>query len=145
MKEYKLAHMWINGQRAAVISEVKDNKVLANVVCSVLPDDEEKDIFLKMLREAPSIFDLATLRRDLSEQLWCDYENGVMHQRRVFLGTVFSLLPSGQYNLPWNDINPHDAVWHKQAELELRSIGCSLEFGEDDPCDLFAVEYRDAE
>lgn len=36
-----------------------------------------------------------------------------------------------------------DEVWREQAEAELESIGCSLENGEGDASDLFAVEYRD--
>lgn len=38
-----------------------------------------------------------------------------------------------------------DELWYEQAAIDLNSIGCSLESGEGDPCDLFAVEYRDNE
>jgi hypothetical protein len=37
-----------------------------------------------------------------------------------------------------------DELWNEAATEALQSIGASLESGEGDPCDLFAVEYRDA-
>jgi hypothetical protein len=36
-----------------------------------------------------------------------------------------------------------DQVWHELAEGELDNLGLSLQGGEGDPCDLFAVESRD--
>jgi len=38
-----------------------------------------------------------------------------------------------------------DELWREEAESALETIGCSLQGGEGDPCDLFAAEYRDAE
>ena len=35
-----------------------------------------------------------------------------------------------------------DALWWGQAESELDAAGYSLESGEGDPCDLFAIECR---
>lgn len=163
------------------------------------------------------IFDLESLREELDSEEWEDDSFlGDSQTRRVYLGTVFSLLPSGKYYTPWANSNvsgchcchgkgtipghpnarvrkrnksryekmlglaqklgPEYAVrhadvrlaardrfektcpvchgvgskeayldecWYEQAEEELDSIGCSLDAGEGDPCDLFAVEYRD--
>jgi hypothetical protein len=38
-----------------------------------------------------------------------------------------------------------DEVWKEEVEEQLRDIGASLEHGEGDPCDLFAVEYKEME
>lgn len=38
-----------------------------------------------------------------------------------------------------------DEVWREKAEIELESIGLCLQNGEGNPCDLFAMEYRDKE
>lgn len=38
----------------------------------------------------------------------------------------------------------HDELWRLSAEAAFEAIGLSIEAGDGDPCDLFAVEYRDA-
>lgn len=66
--------------------------------------------------------------------------------KSIFVGTVFALLPSGKYYQPWasgnvtEDEARKDEAWFEQAEDELACIGASLESGEGDPCDLFAVK-----
>lgn len=98
------------------------------------------------------IFDLKALRAELNEQSWePDYQDNpeTSEVRRVFLGTVFALTPSGKFYTPWACSNvteaeaDEDEQWYDKARQELESIELSLEGGEDDPCDLFAVEYRD--
>jgi len=64
----------------------------------------------------------------------------------VFLGTVFGLTPSGKYYMPWTtnqteeDVE-NDAAWYEELEAELDKYDLSLENGEGDPRDLFAVRY----
>jgi hypothetical protein len=89
-----------------------------------------------------SIFILDEIRYNINNEEWeAEGYDGALESRRVFLGTCFDLLPSGKYMA--ND--PRDEIWVNEAEYELESIGLSLEAGEGDPCDMFAVEYRDAE
>lgn len=101
-----------------------------------------------------AIFDLKALRAELDEQDWePDFQDDPEHNevRRVFLGTVFVLTPSGKYYTPWACSNVTEAEaekderWYEQAREELESIGLSLESGEGDPCDLFAAEYREVD
>lgn len=100
------------------------------------------------------IFDTDSLRAELDEQDWePDYQDDPERNevRRVFLGTVFTLCPSGKFYTPWACSNvteaeaQEDERWYEQANAELEAAGLSLESGEGDPCDLFAAEYRDVE
>jgi hypothetical protein len=36
-----------------------------------------------------------------------------------------------------------DEIWRETLEAEAEALGYSIENGEGDPCDIFAVEYRD--
>lgn len=71
--------------------------------------------------------------------------------KRVFLGTVFALLPSGKFYTPWacsnvtEDEARKDQEYIERLEVELEEIGCFLESGEGDPCDLFAVKVLEEE
>jgi hypothetical protein len=52
------------------------------------------------------IFDLELIRKELDVEDWQEDDyNPDMQTRRVFLGTVFSLLPSGKYYTPWANSN----------------------------------------
>lgn len=65
-------------------------------------------------------------------------------EQRTFLGTVFSLVPSGKYYAPFARSNvteeegDDDAAWYEAVEEELEKRGLYLCHGEGDPCDLFA-------
>jgi hypothetical protein len=98
------------------------------------------------------IFDLDAIRRELDKQQWePDYQDDPERSevRRVFLGTVFALVPSGKFYTPWacsnvtEDEASADEEWYDRARQELESVGLSLESGEGDPCDLLAAEYRE--
>jgi hypothetical protein len=60
-----------------------------------------------------------------------------------------ALCPSGKYYTPFACSNVTDAEaeadeeWYEAAKAGLEAIGASLESGDGDPCDLFAVEYGD--
>lgn len=114
-----------------------------------------------------TIFDLQAVRKGLDAEDWEeDPFNPGTETRSTFLGTVFALLPSGKYYMPWahSNVAPcedcggkgcdacghvgskeahKDALWYARAEEELTTIGCALASGEGDPCDLFATEYKD--
>lgn len=96
------------------------------------------------------IFDAAELRRLVNEQPWeVDPEDDTREERRVYLGTVMSLYPSGKYYTPFACGNvtqeeaDQDEAWRERAEQELQALGLSLMHGEHDPCDVFAVETRE--
>jgi len=93
------------------------------------------------------IFDLIALKAELVSAEWQETEDGD-ETRQVYLGTIFSLMPSGKYYTPFacsnvtDDEAAQDEAWRNQAEAELDLIGACLVSGEGDPCDLFAAEYR---
>lgn len=162
-----------------------------------------------------NIFDLKEIRNELDSEEWENDFYGTQ-SRRIYIGTVFNVMPSGKYYMPWacSNLDPcptcngsgfipghhknrvckknhsryekmnnlamkrgrkyaikhyslrdkaknrwqlvcptccglgskeayDDESWTMQAEEELSQIGCSLESGEGDPCDLFIVECRD--
>lgn len=164
-----------------------------------------------------SIFDLEDIRAELDSEDWEDDIYNSNQRRSIYIGTVFSLMPSGKYYTPWANSNVagcpcchgegsipghkssrickknhsryekmmrlavkrgrtyairhakvrlaaknrwqrtcpvceglgskeayDDECWREQAEEELSSIGCCLESGEGDPCDLYVTEYRDS-
>jgi hypothetical protein len=165
------------------------------------------------------IFNLEAIRAELDSEEWEEadglYALDDSQSRRVFLGTIQALTPSGKVYLPWacsnvdiceqckgsgripghhsrkvcrrnksrynemmvkamkhgyayarkhfpNRMLTHnkwekecplchgmgsreaylDEEWNRQAAEELDTISCGLEYGEGDPCDLFAIEYR---
>ena len=96
------------------------------------------------------IFILSEVRKRLDKEQWEDDDWEVDSQRRtIFIGTVFNLLPSGKYYMPWAASNVteeedlKDAEWFAQAETELEQINCYIDSGEGSPTDLFICEFRD--
>jgi hypothetical protein len=86
---------------------------------------------------------------EIQDAPWeADYAPGV-EERRVFLGTVFALYPSGKYYMPWACSNvtereaAEDEAFREQLEAEAEKRGLYIANGEGDPCDVFAVEARD--
>lgn len=63
----------------------------------------------------------------------------------AFLGTVFSLTPSGKYYTPWANSNAsdnhaaRDECWREALDKIAEEFGGWIENGEDDPCDIFFV------
>ena len=95
-----------------------------------------------------AIFNLNEISNQLNNESWEQEDDNNYESRRLYLGTVFNLVPSGKYYQPFACSNVNlldeylDNCWYKQAELELSKINCSLESGEGSASDLFAVEYR---
>ena len=89
------------------------------------------------------------IRKALDKAEWEPCEEGEGRVRRTFLGTCFTLTPSGKFYTPWACSNvtdeevQADEEWCDAAQAELEAIGANLESGEGDPCDLFAAEYGD--
>jgi len=88
------------------------------------------------------------IREELNQEEWEDVEPD-RQERRVFLGTVFGLTPSGKYYMPWAHSNvtekeaERDEEWHVAVTEEFEKHDMFLTAGEGDPCDLFASESRD--
>lgn len=67
-------------------------------------------------------------------------EDGVM---RCFLGTVFSLTPSGKYYTAFASGNvtdeeiAKDQLWWERMEDEAAGFDTWIESGEGDPCDIY--------
>jgi hypothetical protein len=117
-----------------------------------------------------SIFNMDEIKKEMKSADWQEMEPD-REERRVFLGSVFALVPSGKYYMPWACSNVDvcakcqehegtcgnedcdgscceahaDVLWYASAESELSDEGYSLASGDGDPCDLFAVECRDIE
>jgi len=92
------------------------------------------------------------VRALIDQEEWTEDGYGWDHHlvRRLFLGTVFGLTPSGKVYTPWScrHVTPQEAIsdkqwWRKQERLA-EAVGLSLETGEGDPCDIFAVEWKHA-
>jgi len=94
-----------------------------------------------------SELNIEAVRTELDKAEWEPTEDGDGRTRRVFLGTVFALKPSGKYYTSFACSNVteeearQDEDWTEKTEAALEGIGASLEHGEGDPCDLFAAEY----
>lgn len=72
--------------------------------------------------------------------------------KRIFLGTVLNIYPSGKYWTVWALDNVsakeqlHDEAYGEAMEEVFERHGMCLESGEGDPCDLFAVwDFEDIE
>lgn len=94
-------------------------------------------------------FDLGEIKTLMSTAVW-ECEPGGSKSRRVYLGTVQALTPSGKYYTVFSSNGvtqaemEKDMDWHASTERALAEIGYSLVAGEGDPCDLFAEERVDA-
>lgn len=92
------------------------------------------------------------IRKALDEQPWeedpCDPYQEI---RTVFIGSVFTLLPSGKYWTPWAYSNmteeemAADEIWWDTVQAEAGERHFSIDGGVADPCDLFVTEYRQKE
>jgi len=80
--------------------------------------------------------------------------------RAAYIGTVFTLTPSGKYYTPWAAsiaiagynakgepiIEPNvlrDRGWYEGVEDTLAKIGAFLDVGDGDPCDLYVCRVID--
>lgn len=97
----------------------------------------------KYLSQLQNEYDLNDLKENAEAVIGYDGENLLSY----YLGTVFSLTPSGKYYTPWACSNveeeeaEEDAEYFEAWEEFLSGTGASLESGEGDPCDLFLVWY----
>jgi len=71
--------------------------------------------------------------------------------RRVYLGTVFTLSPSGKFYMPWARSNVTEEEAAKDEEFydalheEAEEHGYFIQSGEGDPCDIFVTEAKEDE
>lgn len=97
------------------------------------------------MKNVEKIFDLEGIKAELENCTEEEDENGNI-TKQIYLGTVFSCLPSGKYCTSWacsNEEIEQDEMWYEQAKEELEQISCFLENGENDPCDLFIVQIQE--
>lgn len=93
--------------------------------------------------------DFDQVSRALKNADWETDEYGKV--RRVFIGTVFSLFPSGKYYTPFacSNVTEEEAAldedWRELVNIECHKRGWVFENGEGDPCDCFIAEYTDAD
>lgn len=70
---------------------------------------------------------------------------------RAFIGTVFSVMPSGKFYMPWATGNVtldeagRDTIFMEHLEREAANRSGSIEGGEGDPTDLFFVRSFEIE
>lgn len=94
--------------------------------------------------------DWTAVKKIMATEDWQDDYDG-QQIRMVFLGTVFNLMPSGKYYMPWACSNvtdeeaEQDEAFMEQLETEADEHGYFITEGEGDPCDLFAAETREIE
>lgn len=95
-----------------------------------------------------SIFNLKIIQDRLAAEEIEYNEMDDIKFRRLYLGSVLDLMPSGKCYAPWSasvtdEEREMDAEWLKQAEAELQQINAFLESGECDGCDLFIIQVVD--
>jgi hypothetical protein len=95
-------------------------------------------------------FDPVAVQLELEQETWeVDLMNDHLECKRVFIGTVFALTPSGKYYTPYANSNVTefeamlDETFWDAVETLTESYDFFLESGEGDPCDIFAAQYRD--
>lgn len=80
-----------------------------------------------------------------------EYENEDGRFESAFLGTCFSLTPSGKYYMPWACSNVteaeanRDEAWNEALEEAANHFGGWIESGEGNPCDYFFVKACEVE
>lgn len=91
------------------------------------------------------------IREEIDKQPWEQSDEPDREERRLFLGTVFALTPSGKFYTPRACSNVTekeaevDQKWYDAVSEGLEKVGLYLQHGEGDPCDLLAGEIRDRE
>lgn len=74
-----------------------------------------------------------------------------MVKRGIYLGSMFSITPSGKFYTPWANSNVSlkeaaiDELWQEFMEENLRMNDLSLEYGESDGTDMFLYRYYNIE
>lgn len=102
----------------------------------------ENKFYTKLQEEySPSVFE------EMKENAERVTDGEGNHILSYYLGTVFSLTPSGKYYQSFACGNvseeeaEEDTEWYDAMETLCLENGANLEAGEGDPCDLFIVWY----
>jgi len=97
------------------------------------------------------ILDAAECRKDLDRETWePSIHDEDQEQRSIYLGTIMRWYPSGKVYAPWSTNVTEaeaaiDEAWREALEKEAAALGCFIEHGEGDPCDMYLVECRERE
>lgn len=89
--------------------------------------------------EEISQWDFASLKANCLDNIFEDIDGE--KRAETFLGTVFAILPSGKYYMPWCSNQTRideekDSVFMETLESTLEAVGFYLTSGEGDPCDM---------
>lgn len=91
--------------------------------------------------------DFEVIRKELEVQKWETYPYCAEQKfRSVYIGTVFSLLPSGKYYTCFANSNvseedaQRDEKWYELVDLKLSEFDAYIQHGDGDPCDLFVEQ-----
>lgn len=87
-------------------------------------------------------WDWDSMRKECESGAEVDPDNLDIRIGRCFLGTVFALMPSGKYYMPWTSNQTdwdiaRDEVYMEALEAAADAAGGWIESGEWDSCDLF--------
>lgn len=85
-------------------------------------------------------WDTDSLKADCLNNTFKDFEGD--RRAETFLGTVFAIMPSGKYYMPWTSNQTRidqekDSIFSETLESFLEEKGLYLTSGEGDPCDMF--------
>ena len=92
-------------------------------------------------------FSLEELLEKVSKEDLIEVEQG-RFERHLFIGTVFTLTPSGKYYMPWStNVTEEEAnadeEWFEEVQSALSDIGLFLTSGEGNPCDMFVAKVEE--
>ena len=110
----------------------------------------------------------ATAWGDINSNTSPEWLEDYQEFKSVYLGTVFNIMPSGKFYMPWANSNVdacprckgagcdhcgdmgsreafEDSIMQEAMEDYAGELGCTVESGEGDPCDLFLIQTRDIE
>jgi hypothetical protein len=94
--------------------------------------------------------DLSAVKEEIEQAPWEEFEPG-MFERRVYLGTVHALTPSGKFYTSFACGNVSEAEaqgdmeFYERLDAEAEKFNLYITHGEHDPCDLFAYQVSEEE
>lgn len=93
-------------------------------------------------KEEISNWDWTKAKKEALKNCFLDHYNDDQVVASLFMGTVFSIYPSGKYYMPWTTNQTakdviKDTAYSRALDEVASSHGCWVTSGEGDPCDLF--------
>lgn len=102
---------------------------------------QEYKLTKRYTAEIKESFDFEAIKAECEQNKELDYEDQLVGLS--FIGTVFSLMPSGKYYAFWTSNQTEtdelqDSCYYDALESVFSDYGMFITSGEGDPCDLFA-------